>query len=309
VTTLNSFYASANALSNRDQRRWALGAAYRLGEYTRFGYSIAAARALVLAAPQYANGLTAAGLTAAYNAVDDVGGGAFAPTDLGASLLAWWKADSLVLANAAPVTSWTDSSGNGRTLTQATAANQPAFSTAQVNGLPAVTFDGTTDFLATAAFASPTSGAAVFGLVRLVDADAYRTLFNHAAAATWATPFSRVLLRATDQAAGRVWQYIVEDATVVANTLNGSAAQTATWMIVEASYDQSNLLLLKTGTADGTKARTGALTSSTQPVFLGADTGGSENWNGAIAELVYCSQLDSTQRGQIRSYLQGRAAL
>jgi hypothetical protein len=73
LTTLNSFYASANALSNLDQRRWSLGAAYRLGEYTRFGYSIAAARALVLAAPQYANGLAAAGLTAAYNAVDDVG--------------------------------------------------------------------------------------------------------------------------------------------------------------------------------------------------------------------------------------------
>jgi hypothetical protein len=82
LTTLNSFYASANALSNLDQRRWALGAAYRLGEYTRFGYSIAAARALVLATPQYANGLSAAGLTAAYNAVDDVGSAAITAVTL-----------------------------------------------------------------------------------------------------------------------------------------------------------------------------------------------------------------------------------
>jgi hypothetical protein len=181
----------------------------------------------VLAAPQYANGLTAAGLTAAYNAVDDVGGGAFAPTDLGASLLAWWKADSLALANAAPVTSWTDSSGNARTLTQATGANQPVFSTAQVNGLPAVTFDGTNDYLATAAFASPTSGASVFAVQKLTAANQYRTVLSHAAAATWVSPFARVLLRVTDDASGDRWQWIVEDAGVAGNAIVSAAATTA----------------------------------------------------------------------------------
>jgi NAD(P)H-dependent FMN reductase len=309
VTTLNSFYASANALSNLDQRRWALGAAYRLGEYTRFGYSISAARALVLAAPQYANGLTAAGLTAAYNAVDDVGGGAFAPTDLGASLLAWWKADSLALANAAPVTSWTDSSGNARTLTQATGANQPVFSTTQVNGLPAVTFDGTNDYLATAAFASPTSGASVFAVQKLTAANQYRTVLSHAAAATWVSPFARVLLRVTDDASGDRWQWIVEDAGVAGNAIVTAAATTAAWQIVEGHYDQANQDIVVAGAGAATQVRTGALTSSTQPVFVGADTSLADNFSGQITELVYCSSLNATQRGQVRSYLQGRAAL
>jgi hypothetical protein len=240
----------------------------------------------------------------------DVSGPPFALSDLGASLLANWKADSLALANGAAVTSWADSSGNARTLTQATAGNQPVFNTAQQNGLGAVTFDGTTDFMATAAFASPTSGAAVFAVMRLVDADAYRTLLNHAGAATWVAPFSRVLLRATDQVPGRLWQFIVEDASVGANGRNSlTAALTATWTLIEASYDQVNLEIVKNGTADGSTARTGVLTSSTQPVFVGADTAGAENWNGQIGEIVYCSQLNGTQRGQVRSLLKAKWAV
>jgi hypothetical protein len=69
VGTLADFYTSCNALTNRDQRRWSAGAAYRAYEYVQQGYTAAAARALVLAAPQYANGLTAAGLTASFNAL------------------------------------------------------------------------------------------------------------------------------------------------------------------------------------------------------------------------------------------------
>jgi hypothetical protein len=233
----------------------------------------------------------------------------FAPTDLGASLLAWWKADSLALANAAPVTSWADSSGNARTLTQATAANQPVFSAAQINGLPAVTFDGTNDYLATGAFASPTSGASVFAVQKLTAANQYRTVLSHAAAATWVSPFARVLLRVTDDASGDRWQWIVEDAGVAGNAIVSSAATTATWQIVEGHYDQANQDIVVAGATAATQARTGALTSSTQPVFVGADTSLADNFSGQITEIVYCSSLNATQRGQVRSYLQSRTAL
>jgi hypothetical protein len=87
VTTLNSFYASANALGNRDQRRWSVGAAYRLKEYMDFGYTVSAARALVLAAPQYATGLVGAGLDDDY-ALIDVAGGSAGPLNAATSLLA-----------------------------------------------------------------------------------------------------------------------------------------------------------------------------------------------------------------------------
>jgi hypothetical protein len=68
--TLSDFYASATALSNLDQRRWSLDAAHRVDQYVQWGFPVATARSLVLAAPQYAQGLSAAGLTTSFNAMD-----------------------------------------------------------------------------------------------------------------------------------------------------------------------------------------------------------------------------------------------
>lgn len=71
------------------------------------------------------------------------GGSSVLPTT---NLQAWWKADSL---SASPVTSWLDSSSNGINLTNDSSA--PVWTANQINGLPAVTFNGNTDFFHTSA--------------------------------------------------------------------------------------------------------------------------------------------------------------
>lgn len=48
---------------------------------------------------------------------------AFSPSDI-SGLSAWYKPESLQLNNNDPVSSWTDSSGNGYTLQQATSSQQ-----------------------------------------------------------------------------------------------------------------------------------------------------------------------------------------
>jgi hypothetical protein len=63
------------------------------------------------------------------------------PTD-SATPVVWVKADALALNDGDPVTSWTDSSGSGHHLVQATEALQPTFQTSEINGLPVVRFDG-----------------------------------------------------------------------------------------------------------------------------------------------------------------------
>ena len=65
-------------------------------------------------------------------------------------LQGWWKADSLSLNDNDPVSSWTDSSGNGRTLT-GTLTQRPLYKTNLYNGLPAVRWDGSNDRLEMAA--------------------------------------------------------------------------------------------------------------------------------------------------------------
>src|SRR5687767_4019438 len=56
-------------------------------------------------------------------------------------LAAWFRADSLALAEGAPVASWTDLSGKSAHATQADAARRPTFVDDEFNGGAAVRFD------------------------------------------------------------------------------------------------------------------------------------------------------------------------
>lgn len=65
------------------------------------------------------------------------------PTDI-AGLYAWYKASSLSLSEGDEVATWTDSSGNGRTMTGATGgASKPKFRTNLIAGYPAVELGAT----------------------------------------------------------------------------------------------------------------------------------------------------------------------
>lgn len=61
--------------------------------------------------------------------VDGGAAAAIVTPDQVAGIDGWWKADSLALANDTPVQTWTDSSGLGRNLTQATATQRPLYKT------------------------------------------------------------------------------------------------------------------------------------------------------------------------------------
>lgn len=63
------------------------------------------------------------------------------PARLQTALKGWWKADAITgLSDGAAVSSWTDSSGNGNTLVQATGGVEPTIDLADLNGLNVVDF-------------------------------------------------------------------------------------------------------------------------------------------------------------------------
>ena len=78
-------------------------------------------------------------------------------------LVAWWKADSLSLADGTTVTLWPDSSGNSHDAGQQTGQTAPTFLNNQVNGLPALNFTGARLVL------NPPAGGAAPGSVDLTD--------------------------------------------------------------------------------------------------------------------------------------------
>lgn len=67
----------------------------------------------------------------------------FLPTD--SSVVAWWHADDLALADGTSVTTWTDKSSNALPATGSTA--KPIYKTAQANGKGTVRFNGASTFL------------------------------------------------------------------------------------------------------------------------------------------------------------------
>lgn len=71
------------------------------------------------------------------------------PDELGASLALWLDAEdaSTITLNGTTVSQWNDKSGNARHAVQATASDQPTYSTSRINGRPAVFSDGTNDRL------------------------------------------------------------------------------------------------------------------------------------------------------------------
>jgi hypothetical protein len=64
---------------------------------------------------------------------------------------------STVTTESGAVSQWNDKSGNGRNVTQPIDFRRPAYDSTGFNNRPTLIFDGSTDFLLTAAFAVPTN--------------------------------------------------------------------------------------------------------------------------------------------------------
>ena len=82
---------------------------------------------------------------------------------------AWWRSVDLTLSNGDPVGSWTDASGNGRTLTAAGAA-RPTYTTETVRGQPRkfVRFDGTDDVMTSTATLAQIFGASGVSTIMVI---------------------------------------------------------------------------------------------------------------------------------------------
>ncbi|XZF14017.1 beta strand repeat-containing protein [Chitinophagaceae bacterium MMS25-I14] len=89
------------------------------------------------------------------------------PAGVNTGIGAWWKAD----ASGTSGTSWTDQSGNNRTLAQGNTASRPTMTGGAINYLPALDFDGN-DFMSSATVlgTGSTQNVAIFAVAQPEDA-------------------------------------------------------------------------------------------------------------------------------------------
>lgn len=243
-------------------------------------------------------------------------GPAFRPSDL-SGLKFWVAADSLTgLNDNDPVSTWTDLSGTGNTVTASTTI-RPLYKTNVLNGKPVLRFDGTDDYMSKA---SPSSVDNTNGLTVFV-------VLKQASLA-----ISKAVLGKWDYMTQGAWSLNTSDASnsnfqmFIANALNDNGnnfeastnygASSSSFSVLTVSYDGSQ------GTAanrtdfynnggvtaksmNGTVAAT--LQSATAPLYV-CNFGGSllntRNFGGDIAEIIiYNVHLSPTDRGQVETYL------
>jgi hypothetical protein len=218
-----------------------------------------------------------------------------------ATLSAWWKADSIAQSDNTAVASWADSGSGGNTATQGTGANQPTLQTNEINGLPVVRFDGSTDFLNSAASASLTATTlfAVFKPSTVSGNASIRAAGNGSGGSGSGGLQWRL--------ASGVPQFVKQAVANVA-TASGAALSTTAFTIISASFaNNSTYAFYRNGAADGSGSHGQTLTAGTATNIGYNSDGGGERLAGDLAELiVYSSVLSTGDRASVHSYLQDK---
>jgi hypothetical protein len=190
---------------------------------------------------------------------------------------------------------WNDKSGNNRNVIQATESNRPLFTADLLNGLPLLTFDGSTDQLVNTAVGLPTGAAdrSLFVVYRPLRTSASNTVFS----------------QGTESATGR-WFALQFRSNPVgdpyfagfgADASSGDSIELADKIAV-VTYNGTTVNVFKNGTSKASASRTLNTTGNT--LRIGTSPDQTEYANCRIAEIVMTSSsVSANTRQRIDGYL------
>jgi hypothetical protein len=207
------------------------------------------------------------------------------------SLLAWYKADSL---SATPVPSWTDSSGNGHTMVNVTTADQPTWSASQINGLPALGLNGSTQSLGTLTVIPYSGNVSIYVVWKCAAVAGTNDFDSSASGQTFV-----YRINAGHQEA--LYQGVAVLGVGTATVTNG------TWYKSAVTYNQTSGAgaLYLNGVADGTFTSVQTIPQGIDVLFNSGNV--NEYFNGQVAEVLIYST--STYQAAVDTYLHGRYGL
>jgi len=217
------------------------------------------------------------------------------PTMLTNGLAAWFKADAGVSTSGSNVTSWTDQTGNN-TVTQSTSAHQPTLVSNDVNGRPALHFNGS-QWL----FNARNIGPGLNSDMTMIVMGTSTTPSNQ--------QYSIWMGSGVRTSRGLGYYSSAQNFNFYNAYDSGAAVPNANTFVVEAGSINSALnsvTFYRNGiqTATGGASSIGAVTPG---ITVGAALNGSSPWQGDIAEvMVYDHQLSSTEFQQVGVYLADR---
>lgn len=234
------------------------------------------------------------------NANDAFGTGGPAGVGNAASNPLWLKADNITgVANGAALsTPWADASGNGNSASQSNAAYRPVYNENMVNGHPAVTFDGTNDYLDDTRTYNARTVFVVFRSTSTTQNTSHLAQLwgNYNDGAHVAIdPRTSPNGYSFDGNGTATAKYAINNNTFGSAVANGNAAP---W-----SYNTWNILTVE---FTATQAMTRQVIGSLVPNFAV----GTHQFGGDIAEIiVYSDTIGATRRNIVQNYLAAKYAI
>jgi hypothetical protein len=203
---------------------------------------------------------------------------------------------STITESGGAVSQWDDKSGNSRSLTQATPANQPSYSLGGLNGLNALSFDGAASFIDNAAIGLPIGGSArsMFVVYKPLRTTSTNTLAGQGSVSLLVASWFALQFRSPlgDP-------YFAGYASDIGG---GPATITTTPKIAEIVYNGTTGTLFGTGNQYNTETR--ALNTLGNSFVVGRNSSGTEYGNALIGEIVFLSFAATTDvRQKLEGYL------
>lgn len=229
------------------------------------------------------------------------------------NMLAWWKANSGVTANASnQVGSWADQSGNSNTVSNATDANKPIFVDGAQNGLPALRFTAasqhvlahtTTPPICTA-LAGEDTPFSLYVAAKNNSLGALRTYFSVGQNATGG-------FHSLDITAGNLSQ--IRRNSVTDSTLSATGALTTTTYLFSMSFAGTTVTLRRNGAVtsiNGTAQDVNTIALTRLAIGCLIRNSATQFLDGDIYEvIVYSGAHSATQAAEVEAYLNGKWAL
>jgi hypothetical protein len=217
-------------------------------------------------------------------------------------LITWLKSDIGVTLNGSTVSDWLDLSGSNNSATQATAGNQPTFQTNQINGLPALNFDGSSDYMQFPnGFSQWTDGCSIFLVTKPTSITTGLRFFDYA------TGLNGNNLK-IEEVSPNGLEFDVNGVSNPSSLISSTGLTSGTYQLIEVVHNGAGSATLFT---NGNVNATGSLNNISNVTrtgcFIGKGYSGGNLFNGQIAEyLVYNRALSSTERVNVEGYLLSR---
>lgn len=225
------------------------------------------------------------------------------PNTLGiprSGLQLWLMANDGVVLSSGNVSQWSDRSGNGNHAVQSNSSNRPGYSTSSINELPAVSFNGSSQYLSIpSGFSSFVSGASIFLVVKPSAVSAGARMIDLGNGAT----SDNINIQEPTNTGASLYVY---SGSTPSSVTSSSAITLGQFQLLEAVHDGSTTATILTNALQGAQSTsmnsiTSVLRSSN---YLGQGSAGGNYFNGSIAEvLVYNRAVTTLERSAIEAAL------